>query len=388
MDKILIIDSSETTVELMSQRLSHYGYRTFSSNNGMSGFCKAKLFTPDLIILSSELPDMSGYDLCKKLKQTDETKSILILFMSNFESRESTIRAFELGADDFIETGCDSVILLAKVKSTLRVKNLISQLSNKYLELKEKNKLLDNQMKMGRQVQRSLIREIDMQFNNISFTSKYMPALDIGGDFYDIVKLNDDCIGVIIGDVSGHGISAALLTSMLNMMFKNLCADYLNPDQLLFYMNNQFCNVFENSDNEMYASVFYAIIDTTKKEIHYSNAGQTLPVFIDNKNQKAFELECSGFPIGLMKDSAYDYNSINYLKNDLLLFHTDGLSDAFYKDNIEVFFKKIKEILVNCTSVKDPHDVINMVLNEFYNYDASDNDKYLLDDVSLILCSL
>lgn len=388
MDKILIIDSSETTVELISLRLSHFGYNTFSSNNGMSGFCKAKLFTPDLIILSSELPDMSGYDLCKKLKENEETKNILILFMSNFESRESSIRAFELGADDFIETTCDSSILLAKVKSTLRVKNLIRQLSNKYIELKEKNKLLDYQMKMGRQVQRSLIREIDMDFNGVLFTSKYMPALDVGGDFYDIVKLNDDCIGVILGDVSGHGISAALLTSMLNMMFKNLVSNYFNPDQLLFYMNNQFCDIFENSDNEMYASVFYAVIDTLKKKIYYSNAGQTLPIFIDNKNKKAFELECFGFPIGLMKDSSYDYKSIDYTQSDLLLFHTDGLSDAFYKDNIEVFFKKIKEILIDCLSIKEPHDIINMVLNTFYNYGASENDKYLLDDVSLILCNL
>ncbi len=388
MASIMIVDNSEQTAELMAQCLSESQYEIITATSGHNALAKAEAFKPDLIILDVELKDISGYDLCKKLKSKPETKMIPILFVSMSNTNEFRLRAIQMGADDYIEKDFDATLLKTKIKSLLRVKNLSDQLIQKYAELEEKNSILEFQLKMSRRVQRSLIPEIDIKFNNMQIISKYMPALEIGGDFYDVITLDDETVWIIMGDVSGHGIAAALLTAMLNMMIKNLAQNATMPNLLLEAMNKEFYDIFANTNHEMYACVFYAMINTKKRKIYYSNAGQTLPFYVDSKNNTVRELEISGIPIGLMSDSKYECKVLKYNEGDRVFFHTDGLCDAFYKDSPDVFSSKLREILLDTKSLEDLNEIIDIVLSSFYNFMASDAQKFELDDVSIILCKV
>ncbi|MCL2336043.1 MAG: fused response regulator/phosphatase, partial [Firmicutes bacterium] len=291
MDKILIVDSSAQNTELMQQCLDNAGYEILTAESGLNAYAKVQLFKPDLVILDADLPDVSGYDICKKIKASADTQYILVLIVSMFESRDSRVRAVEVGADDFIEKTFDAYILLSKCKSLLRIKHLGDQLKQKYTELEEKNNLLDFQLKTGRQVQHTLIPELDLKFQGARIMSRYMPALDIGGDFYNFIPINEHCFSIVMGDVSGHGISAALLTAMVGTMVRNLAAKYFNPDQLMYYLNSEFCSIFENSAYEMYACVFYAVIDTKRQKIFYTNGGQCLPVYARAATGEVMEME-------------------------------------------------------------------------------------------------
>lgn len=388
MDKLLIVDENEQIIDLISKLLSSSNYDIYTATTGKTAIAKMKIIKPDLIIMDSDLPDMSGFDVCKILKSNADTKYILILILISVETKDYILRSVHSGADDYIIKLFDSTILLSKVQSLLRVKNLSDRLNKQYLELKEKNELIEFQLKMAMQVQRSLIREIDKEIGPIHIISKYMPALEVGGDFYDITKLDNSHIGIIIGDVSGHGISAALLTSMLNMMFSTLSPNCYEPNMLLIDMNKQFYNIFENSDNEMYACVFYAIIDIDSFKITYSNAGQAFPIYVNSKNNTASEIELGGVPIGLMKDSKYVNQTLEYNRGDLLFFHTDGLSDFLYKDKPEVFIKKLKATLeISVKKYSDSLDeIIDIILEQFYKF--NEEKKYENDDVSIVLCKL
>ena len=388
MNKILIVDSSLQNTDLMSQCLQQVDYEILTSESGRNALAKVSEYSPDLAIIDVDLPDISGYDICKHIKQNEQTQFILILLMSISDSKDLRLRAIQVGADDFTKKTFDAFILISKVNSLLRVKHLSNQLKLKYTELEEKNNLIAFQLKMARDVQRSLISEFNFKFNNAQFISKYLPALAIGGDFYDIIKINKNCIYVIIGDVSGHGISAALLTSMLNMMLKNLVTHYYNPDQLLFHMNNEFVKVFSNTGNEMYACVFCSVIDTNEKKIYYSNAGQSLPVLVSSSRNQTFELESSGIPIGLIGDSLYEFKVANYENDDIILFYTDGLQNDAYKDSHEDFASKLRQTLLAAKSLKAPEEMIDMVLAEFYNTNLHESKKHQNDDVSVILCKL
>lgn len=388
MDKVLIVDGSVQSTDLISQSLRPAGYEVYTSESGLNALAKAQLFKPDLMIIDVNLPDISGYDLCKRVKNNQETQFVLVLFLSSIETKEMRIRALEIGGDDFMTKNFDAFILLAKVKSLMRVKHLSDQVKQKYTELEEKNNILDRQLKMAQQVQHALIPDINLDFHGVRFFSRYMPALDIGGDFYDVLPINENCISVVMGDVSGHGISAALLTTMLSMMCRTLAARYFNPDQLLFYLNNEFCKIFQNNDSEMYVCVFYAVIDTRKRKIYYSNAGQALPVFASLRDHVAFELDCVGIPIGMMPDSQYDFKTLRYHENDLLLFHTDGLADGFFKENPDNFLEKLKEILLDVKPEDPSYEIVEQVLYSFYNYGASESEKYGMDDVSVVICRM
>jgi len=312
----------------------------------------------------------------------------MVLCVSNLENDNIRMRAMEVGADDYIETSAEHYLFISKVKSLLNVKQLSNQLRMKYAELEEKNNILDKQLKMGMQVQRALIPDIDTQFKDCRLLSRYFPAMDVGGDFYNMLQLTDHSFGIVIGDVSGHGIAAAFLTAMLNMMITNLTPKYFNPDQLLFYLNNQLYTIFEKSTYQLYACVFYAVVNTKDKYVRFANAGQSLPLFVDVDMNDVSEMESAGLPIGLMKDAKYEMQSLTYSHNDLLLFHTDGLQDIYYKDQPDVFTQRIKDILLDIRFMGDMREILDIICNNFYNDAATGAKKLIMDDVSMILCRL
>ena len=387
MDKILIADPTIQSSELIRQCLSSTGYEIYTAESGLNALAKVRLFYPDVVLLNAEMPDISSYDVCKRIKSNPETEYTLILFISSLDTHDSRVRAIQVGADDYLEKNFDSYLLISKVNSLLRVKHLSDQLKQKYVELEEKNHLLDLQLKMARQVQQALMPAIDMTFQHIRFVSQYIPAMDIGGDFYDVLTLSDHQIAVVMGDVSGHGISAALLTAMLTVMTRSLAPTFIAPEEFLYNINNEIYKIFENGVHEMYVCMFYAVIDTEEKEIYYSNAGQALPMMVrESESDDSVVLNAAGLPLGMMPNSAYEHFSMDYDTGDMLVFHTDGLSDVFYKENPEEFTERFRDVLSDAKTLDDPKEIIEIILNAFYNYNATENEKYEMDDVSLVVC--
>jgi len=230
--------------------------------------------------------------------------------------------------------------------------------------------------------------EININSREINIYSKYLPALYIGGDFYDVIAIKKNIKYVILGDVSGHGISAALLTAMLINMIKNIINKYSSPDKILDKLNKELIGIMKN--NDFYACVFIALINTSAKKIFYSNAGQALPIFISDCECK--ELIISGTPVGLLQNAKYETKVINYKSNDVIFFHTDGLENNFYKNNNESFLFELSKILrstINScveNNFFDLPEVINIVLNKFYY--RPELNKNQIDDVSMIICKL
>ena len=387
MDKLLIINSDDTTKDLMYDILCDSDFELYTASNGKIALLKIPELKPDIVILYSDLSDMSGFDICKRIKDDEHMKYTMVLLVLSLETNSYIKRALHAGADDYISTDTSPTILLAKLNSFVRMKHLNDKINEQYNQLKEKDKLINFQLRMAQKVQRSIIREIDTKVGEIHITSKYLPVLEIGGDFFDVKQIDDNHIGIILGDVSGHGISAALLTSMLNMMFSSLYMTYKKPNELLAAMNSQFCSIFYGSDTQMYACIFYAIADLAENRIVYSNAGQSFPIYVSQETQEAFQLELSGTPIGILSDTKYSNNTISYNNGDTLFLHTDGLTDFSYKDRPEEFDDELKKLLIECMQENYSTEMtIDAILHKFYSFDNSK--KFESDDVSMLLCTL
>jgi sigma-B regulation protein RsbU (phosphoserine phosphatase) len=272
------------------------------------------------------------------------------------------------------------------------MKQLSSQLRQKYAELEEKNALLDMQLEMGIQVQRALLPEINMTFRDCKLLSRYYPAMGIGGDFYKVMPFTEDIFSIVMGDISGHGIAAAFLTAILNMMVSNLAPKHYEPDQLLYYLNNELYALFEKSEYTYYACVFYAVVNTQERNVMYANAGQSLPIHVDVSSGEGIvainELAATGLPVGMMKDSKYDMRSIKYSPSDLLFFHTDGLQDIYYKNQPDDFTRQIKKLFMEIHYMEDLKEILDAICDNFYHTDASETKKMEMDDVSMIICRL
>lgn len=391
-DNVLVVDGTIQSSDLISHWLTREGFtEVYTADSGTSAIAKAELINPDVVIINVDLPDISGFDLCKRLKDTYQ--HVLVLCISHAESETNRIRAAETGADDYMETS-DSYQFISKIRSLFRVKHLSNQIRKQYAELEERNKLIESHVQMAKMVQKALFPDVDKSFADCRIMSMYQPAMGVGGDFYDIIHLNDYCFGIFMGDISGHGIAASFLTVTLSVMINNLDYWHFEPGELLFHLNNEMCGLFDrgSADPELYACVFYAVIDTKKKQIKFANAGLTLPLMIkaqsDGLPPLVIELEASGAPIGMMKDTEYEQQTILYNSKDMVLFYTDGLQDCFYKEQPDEFLRSIKDLLAELSAEKDMREILNAVNRYFYKADITEHERMEMDDVSMLLCKL
>jgi sigma-B regulation protein RsbU (phosphoserine phosphatase) len=212
--------------------------------------------------------------------------------------------------------------------------------------------------------------------------------MGVGGDFYNMITLSDSSFGIVMGDISGHGIAAAFLTAMLNMMIQNLTPQYYSPDQLLFHLNNQLYTLFEKSESMYFACVFYAVVNTKEGYIRYANAGQCLPLYVDAEQNIVAELDASGVPIGMIQNVQYRMGSFPYRPGDLILFYTDGLQDIYYREQPDEFTARMMEILSETRYVESLDEILDTVCDSFYLPEASEAKRMEMDDVSMILCRL
>ncbi|MDR1664698.1 MAG: fused response regulator/phosphatase [Clostridiales bacterium] len=386
---ILIVDGSVQSTYLISHWLRMEDLIINTAESGINAFAKVNLLIPDIVISNVVLPDISGFDLCKRVKSNLRTPDTLVLLFSSLKSETNRVRAEEIDADDYIEDISDQYQLISKVRSLRKLNRLSYQLRKRYAELEEQNRTLSMELEMATQVQRALIPQIDMRINETVLLSRYYPAMGIGGDFYNIIPLSENSFVIVMGDISGHGIAASLLTAVLNMIIKNLAQRCNDPGLLLHHLNKELYGMFKNMTGHNYsASVFCALVNTQEKYIRYSNSGLCFPLYVDVDQNIVTELDSVGTPIGMFKESLYTMRVLMYTPGDLLLLHTDGLQDTFYKKHADEFTRHIMEILSRIRNYASLEEMLNVLSNEFYIPGASEAKRMAHDDCTMIICKL
>jgi serine phosphatase RsbU (regulator of sigma subunit) len=165
----------------------------------------------------------------------------------------------------------------------------------------------------------------------LKFHHIYQPALSLGGDFFDVIKLSEKRAGIFIADVMGHGARSALVTAILRTLFQELALQISDPGELLTHLNARFHRVVEGSSQFLFVSACYLIVDTEQAEVHFSSAGHPAPVWADSLRQKVVPLEdvrCTNAALGLTSDSVYGSCTFALSMGDTFLLFTDGLVEA------------------------------------------------------------
>jgi sigma-B regulation protein RsbU (phosphoserine phosphatase) len=225
------------------------------------------------------------------------------------------------------------------------------EIANKELNLLNQ-KFLDD-LEYARDIQKAILPEKLPNNELVTFDAKYYPAERVSGDFYNIFRLDDHRIGMYIGDVSGHGVPAAMLTVFLNQSIKTIKEldgnrfEVINPSAVLKNLYELYNKV--NFKDEVYILVLYAIFDIRTKELVYSSAGMNTQPLLVKKNNEISEIEIKGLPIcNLMDflDADYIDNTIQLDNGDRVFFYTDGLVELSNKETGESFtLEHLKEIL-------------------------------------------
>ncbi len=256
----------------------------------------------------------------------------------------------------------------------LKVEERTEQLT--YLLKKEKSLLnqIEQELSMVELLQRNLLPSKNPNIKHLDFASVYEPMKDVGGDFYDFVHLNSkNKIGIFISDVTGHGVPAAFITSMIKMLLNIAENEKENPSELLNYMNN---NLIDQTKGN-YLTAFYCIIDTDKKTIRYSRAGHNYPIII--RKDEIISLESRGRMLAVYNNIYFEEREVKIKKGDKIILYTDGLTEAINKKNEEFeesFFNFIKINYKSSINV-----LLSQVMDSLFRFVSG---KSLEDDICII----
>ncbi|MBN2322564.1 MAG: SpoIIE family protein phosphatase [Spirochaetes bacterium] len=224
----------------------------------------------------------------------------------------------------------------SKGKSASSLAAALRKLEVANQKLGDMYKTLNGELELAATLQKSLIPEPPAQDGRLRFAFHYEPMGHVGGDYYDVVDIDDSKKGVFLADVSGHGVSSAFIAAMLKISFRNYAPGCGSPAKVLKRLNREYCNVIQTGD---YVTAFYAVFDTSNNSIVYSGAGHPRPICRHRKKNISF-LSSEGFFIGMFEDADYDDSVIDFVEGDRFLAYTDGIIEAYSSQKNEQFGEK------------------------------------------------
>nr|WP_300004936.1 MASE3 domain-containing protein [Tissierella sp.] len=266
--------------------------------------------------------------------------------------------------------------------------NLNFLVSQRTKQLEDLNKVLLSDIEYAKEMQLCLLPEKMPTNMSVDFKAEYLPADNLSGDFYNVVKLDEENIAVYIGDVSGHGISAAMLTvfAYQNVIHLNekdgTDKELIEPGFVLKNIYNSFNET--NINEEKYIVMLYGIYNTSHKTFQYASAGINVEPYIIKHSGEVHPMKVKGFPIcklGDMVNPFYKNETVQLEIGDKILFYSDGLVEAKNKEGKDYGQEKLKAFLENNYTL-GPSDLNSAIKNDFFKF--KNYNKELSDDVTFL----
>lgn len=278
------------------------------------------------------------------------------------------------------------------LKNLVMKNSIIKDYQKAIIDLKEKNdyilgrfdviyslnKIYRKDMSGARKIQETMLNKKAINNRFISSACFYQPFEIIGGDFFDYIYIDNSKILFIMSDISGHGVGAAIVTSMLKTVFRTLSDSYYSTGSLLKDINNYLADTLPAY---FYLTIIIAEIDLINKKITYSNASHT-PLLI-LKNGEIKEYNTGGTIVGLFPNAFYEEETIELSADDIFLFFTDGITEASKsKNKYDIYgIDRFKKIILENKNL-NPKDLIVLIKNDFYDYHSYRSPD---DDCSIFL---
>ena len=380
--KILSVDD-EPDLEVL---LSHYfrrkirkgEYEFTFAHNGLEAL---KLMVEhsdfDIVLSDINMPEMDGLTLLSKINELRNPAQKCIM-VSAYGDMKNIRTAMNRGAFDFATKPIDMEDLSLTIEKAVEEVNYIKQTQREHLQLES----IQSDLAVAGEIQKAILPCRFPPFPEIKSLDIYAsmtPAKEIGGDFYDFFRLDDDRIGLVIADVSGKGVPAALFMAVSNTLLRSISMTKDNSQDCIDELNRLLCRVNVNS---MFVTVFYGILNHRTGELDYTNGGHNPAYILRGKNG---ELERLGrFPnlvVGGFEDFSYKSESAQLNPGDSLFLYTDGITEAFDAKEQPFGDERLEDSLVELY-----HDDAKTIIEGVYA-DLGDfiGDTTQSDDITMVV---
>lgn len=334
---VVLVDDDELVLSTLRALLElDGGFQVLEFTDSLRAIEELGRLPVDIVISDYLMPGMNGVDVLKQARSLQPEAMRILL--TGFADKQNAIRALnEAGIYQYLEKPWDNDQLLLVLQNALREKGLRQQLAEKirtldrlivqHDELADRQQRLEQDLEMAARVQRSLLPDCFPEIPGLRIDSFYRPCDAIGGDYFDFIR-RDGQTWILVSDVSGHGIQAALASMLMKAIFQDSGTSAEDPAQLLTEMNARLKRFLPEG---IYAAAAVLCVDDQDATVGFVNAGLPFPFVLRSGPRRLDEVPLPGFPLGMFSGvglESYEVRPLEMMPGDVLVVASDGLRET------------------------------------------------------------
>jgi sigma-B regulation protein RsbU (phosphoserine phosphatase) len=369
---VLLVDDEPANIQIVNSILKDI-YKTRIATNGAKALELAnQVPAPDLILLDVMMPEMDGYEVCSRLKSADHTRDIPVIFLTGQTEIDDETKGFEVGAVDYIHKPFSPAVVQARVRTHLVLRGIREQLARQL-------HAIQCEMDTARQIQLSILPREIPTIRGLDISARYLPMTSVAGDFYDFILIDEKRIGILVADVSGHGMPAALISSMLKIALDGQTKCALEPARVLAGLNQALCGKFQGH----FVTAAYVVVDTERQSLLYAGAGHPPLILMDRSAGEARDFVENGLFLGFFPEATYTAVEIPFKVGDWGVLYTDGILEMTDPSDEQFGLDRFKQFL------QDNHDLsttqfVDALLEELSRWSNLASGREAEDDITLL----
>lgn len=398
--KVLLVDDSKLQLKIVSSYLRKWGFDPVTCQSAKEALAKCRTEYFDMVISDWVMPEMNGLEFCRTFKALETDAYGYFILLTSKSAKEDIAEGLAQGADDFLSKPVNVDELFARIQAGQRILQMQQELQDRNArisetlsELQTLHEEIQKDLMEAERLQLSLIPDIHKKFECGDISILFNSSGHVGGDLVGFFRFSPDRIGLYSIDVSGHGISSALMTARLagylspNNKAQNIAFErtnsgafrHLTPGQIAETLNRQ---LLADMETEHYFTFVFADIDLKTGRTDFVQAGHPHPIIV-RQNGIAELIGAGGPPIGLIEGVSYKTESFDLRPGDRLVLYSDGIVECENPQGI------LYEDTRFCAALSNPEYLKNTGVEYLNNllWDASqfaDGIKFS-DDISAIL---
>ena len=377
--KILVVDDEVDLEPLMLQRMRRHirsgQYSFVFAHNGLEALDRLRQDEDiDMVISDINMPQMDGLTLLEQIPKVDP--NIRSVIISAYGDMKNIRTAMNRGAFDFVTKPLDFDDLQITIERT--VSHLIEW--RDALSSRDKLVMLQNELDVATKMQQSILPTKFPSGPDYRSFASMEPARNVGGDFYDVIPLENGRIGLTIADVSGKGVPAALFMMSSRTLLKGAAIGNHEPGDVLREVNNL---LVEDNETMMFVTLFYALYDPHSGLLTYANGGHNAPLIRHADGSSTLLPLTGGIALGVIDGIEYEQAEVRLERGETLILYTDGVTEAMNEAEEEFGLDRLAAVLTSHPS-NDPEEVNGAI---FEAVRAFAGDAPQSDDITcLTLC--
>ncbi|NOE33768.1 MULTISPECIES: PP2C family protein-serine/threonine phosphatase [unclassified Ruegeria] len=365
--KVLVVDDSRLQRLILVASLRKWGFDVVEADTGEAALELCQTDPPDLVLSDWVMPGMSGLEFCCAFRALNSDQYSYFILLTSKSEKQEVARGLDAGADDFLIKPLEADELRARISAGARILDMQRELSQKNRliesaleELKLAHDAIDKDLMQARKIQESLVPELMRDFGNSRVSLLLKPCGHIGGDLVGMFSPGVNRLGFYSIDVSGHGITSAMMTARLGSYLSSKHFDQnvameqrfnkfyalLPPEDVAKTLNSR---LMADTGIEEYFTMVYAIVDLRNGLMKMVQAGHPHPLLLRKDGGSEF-LGDGGLPVGLIEDAGFQQIETKLQPGDKLLLYSDGFTECPLADGGLLDENGLQEMAQHCVT--------------------------------------